>query len=500
MARIRGPPSPNRVFGFAKTLLDSSVATELYECWSKEYGPVYKVPYVLGQSRIVLWDPKAISHFFARDTWLYNQTPFHKIALRMTSGRGVLWADGESHKRQRKTLNPAFSAAAIRSLTSIFQDAAHKAVTAWDTEIGSNQGTHCAVIDAQQWMNHISLDSAGIAVLSHDFGALDGKDSDVARVLNAFNSSANVSHNLVILAQNFPSILKLPLGRTQFSQRFNLIIGNICQEMLSRTRKEKETGGVEQGDKSCLGLLLKAEGSGDSAGLTQQEVLDEARVILLAGFETTAVSMTWALIELARNPDIQTKLRDECLEFSSSPSYDDLTNKLPYLDAVVHEVLRLHAPVKEIPRMAMQEDVIPLSEPVRTTAGNYTDSVCIPKGTVIIVPFAALNCSVSMWGPDAKAFHPSRWLREDAHGAREALHGYRHLMTFGDGARMCLGRLFALTEFKAVLFVLARHFVFEMADGPEVEVVEGMGPLPRPSMVGSAEAGCVPLRVRRFEV
>jgi cytochrome P450 len=351
-------------------------------------------------------------------------------------------------------------------------------------------------------MNHISLDSVGIAVLSHDFCALDGNDSDVAHVLNAFGSSANVSHNLAILAQDFPFILKLPLPRIQFAQKLNKIVGEICQEMLSRTRKENEAGGAEQGDKSCLGLLLKAEESGESAGLTPQEVLDEARVLLLAGFETTAVSMTWALIELARNPDTQTKLRDECLEFGSTPSYDDLTNKLPYLDAVVNEVLRLHAPVKEIPRSVTQEDMIPLSEPLRTADGNFTESVCIPKGTVIVVPFAALNCSVSMWGPDAKTFKPSRWFEGDNNtlGARDNLHGYRHLMTFGDGARMCLGRLFALTEFKAVLFVLIQHFVFETADGPGVQIVESLGTLPRPRVVGSAEAGSVPLRVRRYEV
>ncbi|KAG1808924.1 cytochrome P450 [Suillus subaureus] len=498
---IRGPRSPGWVFGFAKTVLDSTTTTELYERWASEYGPVYKVPGIFGQSKVILWDPKAISHFFARDTWLYNQVPFNKNVVRATLGRGVLWADGESHKRQRRALNPALSAAAIRNLTSVFHDAAHKTATAWDGEIESNQRTHCAVIDVQRWMNHISLDSAGIAVFSHDFGALDGNDSDVVHVLNAFGSSANFSNNLVILAQNFPSILKLPLPRTQFARKFRLIIGKICQELLSRTRKETETGGAAQGDKSCLGLLLKAEGSGESAGLTPQEVIDEARVLLLAGFETTAVTMTWALVELARNPDVQTKLRDECLEFGPTPSYDDLANKLPYLDAVANEVLRLHAPVKEIPRSATQEDVIPLSEPMRTAAGSFTESVCIPKGTVIVVPFAALNCSVSMWGPDAKTFKPSRWFEEDegTRGAREALHGYRHLMTFGDGARMCPGRLFALTEFKAVLFVLVRTFVFEMADGPGVQIVEGLGMLPRPGVVGSAEAGSVPLRVRRYE-
>ncbi|KAG1741245.1 cytochrome P450 [Suillus lakei] len=308
MTRIRGPQSPSWLFGFAKTVTTTATITELYENWAIEYGPVYKLPHALGQSRVILWDPKAISHFFARDTWLYNQTPFNEIAVRTIVGRGVLWADGENHKRQRKALNPAFSAAAIRSLTYIFQDATHKvshqsftrhytrnrsqAVIAWDSAIGSNQRTHCAIIDAQQWINHISLDSVGIAVLSHDFGALDGNNSDVMHILNAFGPSAIFSYKLVTLAQSFPFILKLPLPRMQFAQKLNLIVGKICQEMVSRMRKEKETGGAEQGDKSCLGLLLKAEESGESAGLTPQEVLDEAKVLLLAGFETTAVSMT----------------------------------------------------------------------------------------------------------------------------------------------------------------------------------------------------------------
>lgn len=82
--RIRGPHSPSWVFGFAKTVIDSTATSELYEHWANEYGPVYKIPHVLGQSRVILWDPKAISHFFARDTWFYNQTPFNKISIQAT--------------------------------------------------------------------------------------------------------------------------------------------------------------------------------------------------------------------------------------------------------------------------------------------------------------------------------------------------------------------------------------------------------------------------------
>jgi hypothetical protein len=82
-------------------------------------------------------------------------------------------------------------------------------------------------------------------------------------------------------------------------------------------------------------------------------------------------------------------------------------------------------------RQAMQDDVIPLSEPVRIVDGDFTDRAFIQKGTVIVVPSAALNCSISMWGPDAKMFKPSRWLAENQ-GAQEAKAGHAWLSSPDD--------------------------------------------------------------------
>ncbi|OJA11551.1 hypothetical protein AZE42_10452 [Rhizopogon vesiculosus] len=75
------------------------------------------------------------------------------------------------------------------------------------------------------------------------------------------------------------------------------------------------------------------------------------KVLLLAGYETTSISLTWALIELSKYPNVQTRLREELLVFGSDPTYDQLKANLPYLDAVVHEVLRLHPPVTEFTRL-----------------------------------------------------------------------------------------------------------------------------------------------------
>jgi hypothetical protein len=240
----------------------------------------------------------------------------------------------------------------------------------------------------------------------------------------------------------------------------------------------------------------------------------------------------WALIELSRHPNVQTRLREELLAFGTDPTYDQLKASLPYLDAVIHEILRLHPPVREFTRLvsvhvyrqintltiylqAAADDVIPLSEPVRTVSGETTDSISIAKGTLITIPGAAINRSSAIWGPDAKEFKPDRWLNEDGiSGKAREVQGHRHLLTFVDGPRTCLGKDFAITEFKVsqtnqpvltsltaiqtVLLVLVKNFVFEMRDGPnsQVEIVRGI--MSRPRVIGEDGIG-VPLRVRRYE-
>jgi cytochrome P450 len=94
----------------------------------------------------------------------------------------------------------------------------------------------------------------------------------------------------------------------------------------------------------------------------------------------------------------------------------------------------------------MQDDIIPLSKPIVTTNGQTVDSLFIAKGTPITVPIACINTLESFWGPDAKEFKPERWLDQDR--LPKELKSYRHIFTFSDGPRLCLGKPFALAEFK----------------------------------------------------
>lgn len=152
---------------------------------------------------------------------------------------------------------------------------------------------------------------------------------------------------------------------------------------------------------------------------------------------------------------MQTALRAELAALPGDPSYEQFTAGLPYLDAVVNEILRLHPPIEMTTRMAAVGDVIPLSTPITLPDGRTTDRVAVAAGQFVLVPISAMNRMEALWGADAKQFVPERWLEEKGlpAGVRD-IQGHRHLLTFMDGPRMCLGRGFAVAEFK-VRFVPA---------------------------------------------
>ncbi|KAF7340357.1 Cytochrome P450 [Mycena venus] len=114
---LKGPSSTfrNFFFGVMPYLRSAPDAGAIYEDWASEYGEVFSVPAFLGSRNIVFTDPKTIAHFAARETYGYVATPHSKHFTEKLFGRGLFWAEGDSHKRQRRELNPAFSNAAIKT-------------------------------------------------------------------------------------------------------------------------------------------------------------------------------------------------------------------------------------------------------------------------------------------------------------------------------------------------------------------------------------------------
>ena len=96
---------------------------------------------------------------------------------------------------------------------------------------------------------------------------------------------------------------------------------------------------------------------------------------MVAGHETTSTATTWALFALTQSPEVQDKLRKQLLSVGTdNPTMDEL-NALSYLDAVVRETLRIHAPVASTMRVATEDDILPLNEPVKDKNGNVLSNI-----------------------------------------------------------------------------------------------------------------------------
>ncbi|KAI0751771.1 cytochrome P450 [Daedaleopsis nitida] len=500
---LAGPPSPSWLFGVTKLVMNNPDAPRIYEEWVQQYGSVFRAPSPFGGNRVVLTDPKAIAHFYSVETWTYVQTRLARVAIEGLFGRGLLWAEGESHKRQRKAISPAFSNVAIKRLTSVFYDSAYKLKANWDNQLA---GVDSVVVDVQTGLNHISLDSVGIAGFSHDFGLLDGKYCAVADVFDSMGrlKPSPIAALVIFFGNVFPILWRIPTAMRKLQRKFNQAIEEIAGPLLENTRKEmRGLGEAGKEEKSIIGLLIKAESPEASLSMSQEEIIAQMKVLILAGYETTSISLTWAMIELCRKPELQARLRAEVKEQfpNTDPTWEQLTNGagLHFLDAVTHEILRLHAPLPTTDRVAAKDDVIPLARPLRLPNGQLTDSVAVAAGQSVSVPIGYMNTSREIWGPDAHEFNPDRWLTKEGLPQRaQEVQGHRHILTFVDGSRTCLGRGFALAEFKAVMCVLIKNYTFELRDGPETKIDHCRSVLPRPRVAGELGAN-VPMHIRRVE-
>lgn len=176
---------------------------------------------------------------------------------------------------------------------------------------------------------------------------------------------------------------------------------------------------------------------------------------LIAGHETTATAMIWALLVLCQNPNVQTKLRQEIRTHLPSPKEPITAAQIDnchYLQAVCSEVLRVWAPVAMTMRTACR--------------GTSLNGQHIPAGTDIIIAPWAVNVSKTLWGSDAADFKPERWLDADGtsnnHGG--AVSNYAFL-TFLHGPRSCIGQKFAVAEFACLLAAWVGRFETRFEEG-----------------------------------
>ncbi|KAJ7241311.1 cytochrome P450 [Mycena haematopus] len=497
---VGGPKNPSFIFGNVKEMGDDAYLTAK---WREQFGGTFRFNGLFSTSQLHTTDIKAINHLVSRAD-IYQKAPEMRSGTELFLGRGILSVETEEHKRHRRALNPAFGVPQVRILTEVFVEKAVQLRDIWAGQVAQGKGT--AQIEVMSWLRRMTLDVIGQAGFNYRFDALeaDGKHNELNEVFTELFHSPHASrYERFRLAQGLAPILRFVPGpgsnllRAARNRMFGIgsQIVNKSKADIRASEGEKTLGAR----RDLLSTLLKAN---MSTSIPESHRLDDAEVVgqipsfFFAGHETTSLATSWALHALSAHPAAQNKLREELFTLSTeNPTMDEL-NSLPYLEAVVREMMRVHAPVVNTQRMAMQDDILPLAKPYIDKDGNAHDSLPIPKGQRIHIPILAINTDKEIWGEDAGEFRPERW--EKIPDSASAIPGvWANLLTFFAGPHNCIGFRFSLVEIKALLFTLIRAFEFEEAVKGGIGRVT-IGLLQRPRVLGEGPSSGLPLIVKPY--
>ena len=251
-----------------------------------------------------------------------------------------------------------------------------------------------------------------------------------------------------LLAHVFPAWIvdNVPIQRNRVIALVSRLVQNLARDIIRSKRQRTEKSATPD-------FLDKAMRSG---GFTDEVLVEQVKTLMAAGHDTTSSTLASAVAMLSqpRYRHIQEKLREEIRENLPSLSRSTLApstgiEKMPYLNAVRDEVLRLFAPFSWFFRRSV----------VDTTICGHP----VPKGTDIILCPWGMHRSTEHWGPDAESFNPDRWLKDPSGrgGAKDAY----CFFTFGAGPRVCIAERFARNEISTLMAGVFGRFNIDQVEG-----------------------------------
>ena len=412
------------------------------------YGDVVRF-HVGGQPIVMLSHPEHI-----RDVLVTNGRQFHKgrglERAKMLLGDGLLTSEGELHLRQRRLAQPAFHRSRVAAYGATMSEYARRRTDEWQD--GS-------VFDLSREMAAYTLAVVGKTLFDAD---IEHEAPEIGAALGAALAAFNFS---VLPFSEQLMRLPLPVVRRfrDARERLDATIYRLIDE-----RRRSET---DRGDLLSM-LLLSQDTEGDGGGMIDRQLRDEAMTILLAGHETTANALTWALHLVSAHPEVEQRLHAEVDALGTEALGADDVARLPFTRAVLAETMRLYPPAWVVGRRAMDDYEI----------GPYR----IAPRTVVLMSQWIVHRDPRWW-PQADRFIPDRWLPGGS--AMAADRPRLSYFPFGAGTRVCIGEQFAWMEGILALATVARRWRLMSA--------QPHAPAPQPIVTLRVKGGLLVRAVRR---
>lgn len=396
-----------------------------FEYCLARYGEIFTMRLPGQAPRVMLARHEAIRDVFTGDPALLHAGAANALVAPLVGPRSVLILDGVAHQRQRRLLLSSFAARRVATWCAVMRELTEEALADWP--VGVERPLHPA-------LQTLTLRIIAATIFGVQGGA---RLRSLLQLLDALLTEAQDPLLLV-------PALRRDLGPLTHWRRFvarKRALDDLLRPLFAERRARGTSADADAGD--VLGHLLGAQ---DEAGrpLSDEQLRDELVTLLVAGHETTASALAWTLSEVLARPEVRARAQEELAAVTGgAPIAHEHLERLAYLDAVVHEALRLHPVLGHIGRQ--------LAAPLRV--GGHE----LPAGCMV-VPCVYLAHQDPRIFPEPQRFRPERFLV-----SRFAPAAY---LPFGGGARRCIGMTFALQEMKVVLATLLQRAEFALRPGP----------------------------------
>jgi len=348
-------------------------------------------------------------------------------------GNGLVLNEGESWRRQRRLMQPAFAHRRIASLIPLMSEVVDQRLAVWEAA-----RTDRRPLDIGKEMMSLTL-----RIISKTMFSLSLGDEELDVMAKAFNAA--LEHmTLRMFTYSLPEWVPLP-GQHECQEAVKTL-----EAMTYRVMRERRQSGEQMDD--LLGMLLSARDE-TGEGMTDLEIRNEVMTTLFGGYEATADALTWAWYLLDQHPEVDARMREEVARATGGrvPGFEELT-QLTYTAQVAEESMRLFPPFWFWTRTSHEDGEI----------GGYF----VPGGSLILLCPYATHRNPAYW-EEPEAFRPERFAVEVPARPRDAY------FPFGTGQRVCIGRHLAMLEMQLILSMVAQRFRPRLVPGHPVVMRAG---------------------------
>ncbi|MBX0323600.1 cytochrome P450 [Halomicroarcula sp. F13] len=434
------PPGPKGepLFGSSRTYADDPF--RFISTLESAYGDVAR--FDMGpMDTVMLCDPTAIERVLVSESARFRKPDFQGDALGDLLGEGLLLSEGETWERQRRLANPAFSMARLSGMADRITGHAEDRIADWRAD---------DVVDVEQAMTRTTLD----VILD----LMMGVELSEQRV-------QTIEEQLIPLGQRFePDPLRfaapewMPMPDDAAFDSAVATLDEVLDDIIEV--REETVGTDEDGPMDFLSVLLRARDDGEQS---PEQLRDEMMTMLLAGHDTTALTLTYTWFLLSENPEAERRVHEEleAVVGDERPGMEHV-RELDYLEWVIQEAMRLYPPVYTIFREPTED--VELSE--------YP----VDAGTTLMLPQWGVHRSERFYD-DPETFDPERWKPERAKERPRFAY-----FPFGGGPRHCIGKHLAMLEAQLIVATTAQQYRLEFMGETPLELMPSLTAHPRQEM------------------